>query len=306
MWARRYTAEPVDACLVLGTDLDDTSMGPTRYLGPGGTLVHVDVDARVFARNLPPTIAVTADVGAFARRLYVEVAARGLVNDHARLALAEARTGSPFDVADPDEDSRNPIAPHRLVRELERAAGCDARFVTDIGEHMLFALHYLTAAAPDSFYVQLNLGSMGSGIAGAVGLALADPRRPVVCLCGDGGMQMAGFEVLVAVREQLPILFVVFNDGRYNMVHHGMRQIFGAAAQYDTPPVDFCAWSAAIGVPATVVSRPGKVTSRLVGSLLRGGPALLDVRADATVRVRGGGRVEALQHMSMLSEKPSP
>ena len=43
-WARRYTAEPVDACLVLGTDLDDTSMGPTRYAGPDAHVVHVDIE----------------------------------------------------------------------------------------------------------------------------------------------------------------------------------------------------------------------------------------------------------------------
>src|SRR6185503_1320466 len=128
---------------------------------------------------------------------------------------------------------------HRLLLDLESAVGPRARFVTDIGEHMLFALHYLTAQAPDLFHVQLNLGSMGSGIAGAIGLSMADRSRPVVCIAGDGGMHMAGMEALVAVRERLPILFLVFNDGRYNMVHHGMRQIFGEAEQYATPAVDF-------------------------------------------------------------------
>src|SRR5690606_12758620 len=43
LWARRYTAEPVDVTLVLGTDLDDTSMGPTPYVGLGGRLIHVDI-----------------------------------------------------------------------------------------------------------------------------------------------------------------------------------------------------------------------------------------------------------------------
>ncbi|HEX4337798.1 MAG TPA: thiamine pyrophosphate-binding protein [Polyangiaceae bacterium] len=304
LWARRYTAEPVDVCLALGTDLDDTSMGPTRYLGEGGKLVHVDLDASVFARNLPTALGVTSDVGAFARALYDEVTRNGLVNPHARLALAGARTASPFDVAEPDDDARFPVAPHRLVRDVERAAGDGARFVTDIGEHMLFALHYLTASRPDSFYVQLNLGSMGSGIAGSIGVALADRERRVVCFCGDGGMQMSGAEVLVAVRERLQILYVVFNDGRYNMVHHGMRQIFGSAAPYDGPPIDFATWAKALGVPAQVVAHGGEITSGLVDSLLSdGGPALLDVRFDASVRVRGGGRVEALQRMSMLSPK---
>jgi len=97
---------------------------------------------------------------------------------------------------------------------------------------------------------------------------------------------------------------VVLNDGRYNMVHHGMKQIFGAASLYDTPPVDFSQWAMALGIPSRIIARPGEITTDLIDSLLSsGGPALLDVRANANVRVRGGGRVEALQHMSMLSTK---
>jgi acetolactate synthase-1/2/3 large subunit len=166
---------------------------------------------------------------------------------------------------------------------------------------MLFALHYLTAQRSDRFYLQLNLGSMGSGIAGAVGLALADRERVVICIAGDGGMQMAGMEALVAVRERLPILFVVLNDGRYNMVHHGMTQIFGEAQPYDAPPVDFAQWAGSMGMPSRRIVAPGQVSRRTVEELLRlGGPALLDVRIDAQTRIRGGGRVEALQHMSML------
>jgi acetolactate synthase-1/2/3 large subunit len=307
LWARQYTAAPVDVCVVLGTDLDDTSMGPTRYVGEGGVVVHVDLDARVFGRNVPTTLGVNADVGLFASALRDEIAKTGLANVHARLALKEARAASPFDTPEASRDTACPVRPHRLLADLEAAVGPGARFVTDIGEHMLFALHYLTAGAPDAFYVQLNLGSMGSGIAGAIGLALADRSRPVVCITGDGCMQMAGMEVLVAIRQRLPILFVVFNDARYNMVHHGMRQIFGSAAPYDAPPIDFAAWSAALGMPAQIVTRPGEVTSALVRALLvEGGPALLDARIDCSLRIRGGGRVEALQHMSMLSQSAQP
>jgi acetolactate synthase I/II/III large subunit len=304
LWARRYTAAPIDVCLALGTDIDDTSMGPTRYLGPRGKLVHVDLDARVFGRNLPTALGVTADLGAFASALREEMADQAVISATARAALRDARAESPFDEPFAATDDEAPIRPHRLLLELERAVGPRARFVTDIGEHMLFALHYLTASAPDSFYIQLNLGSMGSGIAGAIGLALADHERPVVCIAGDGGMQMSGMEALVAVRERLPILFVVFNDGRYNMVHHGMRQIFGEASAYDMPLVDFAAWAASFGMLATIVRRPGELARALSDGLCEGGgPALIDARIDPSVRIRGGGRVEALQHMSMLSSE---
>jgi acetolactate synthase I/II/III large subunit len=303
MWARRYTAAPVDACLALGTDLDDTSMGPTRYLGSGGKLVHVDLDARVFGRNLTTELGVCADVGAFAGALLEEMGDQGLVNVAAHAALRDARAESPFDQPEAAHDPAAPVRPHRLLADIERAVGPRTRFVADIGEHMLFALHYLTASAPDAFYVQLNLGSMGSGIAGAIGLALADRTRLVVCIAGDGGMQMAGMEALVALRERLPVLFVVFNDGRYNMVHHGMRQIFGEASAYDMPRIDFSTWASAFGMPAAVVSRPGEIDRGLLDHLLgQGGPALIDARIDASAQIRGGGRVEALQHMSMLSQ----
>jgi acetolactate synthase-1/2/3 large subunit len=305
IWARRYTASPVDVCLVLGSDLDDVSTGPTPYLGEGGTLIHVDLDSRVFGRNVRTALGVNADVGLFAQAVCDEIGTTGLVNARARMALKDARSVSPFDVPEASSDDAVPIRPHRLLADLEAAAGPRARFVSDVGEHMLFALHYLTAPAPDSFHLQLRLGSMGSGIAGAVGMALADRTRPVVCIAGDGCMQMAGMEALVAVRERLDVLFVVFNDGRYNMVHQGMRQIFGEASEYDSPQVDFCAWAASMGMPSALVSGPGEITRELVESLLgRGGPAVIDARIDPDVRIRGGGRVEALQHMSMLSSPP--
>lgn len=302
LWARRYTAQAVDLCLVLGTDLDDTSMGPTRYVGPQGRVVHVDLNARVFGRNLPTALAVMSDAGAFARALAPR--ARELPpNASARRALREAKADAPFDVSEPERDDAAPIRPHRLLRTLEMAMGPGAQFVTDIGEHMLFCLHYLTATSPASFHVQLNLGSMGSGIAGAVGLGLADRTRRVVCIAGDGGMQMSGMEAILAVREQLPVLFVVFNDGRYNMVHHGMRQIFGEASPYATPPIDFAAWAASFGLPSMIVREPSDLTPTSLAALLsEGGPALIDARIDASIRIRGGGRVEALQHMSMLSQ----
>jgi acetolactate synthase-1/2/3 large subunit len=303
MWARKYTASGADVTLALGTDLDDSSVGPTPYVGLGGKLIHVDVDPSVFNRNVPTALGVHADLGHFVNDLYEVVLRSELRNPHGTALMAEVRSTSAYDEPDFESELSEPIAPQRAVADLQRAVSGDTRFITDIGEHMLFALHYLTADDPEAFHIQLNLGSMGSGIAGAIGLALGDESRPVVCICGDGGMQMAGMEILTAIKERLPIVYAVFNDGRYNMVHHGMKQIFSQAQQYDTPPVDFESWALAMGVAAATITRSGQIDAELLKRLRsKGGPVLLDIRIDAEQRIRGGGRVEALQHMSMLAQ----
>lgn len=114
---------------------------------------------------------------------------------------------------------------------------------------------------------------------------------------------MSGMEILTSLKERLPVVYAVFNDARYNMVHHGMKQIFGEAQPYDTALVDFEAWARSMGIPATTITRSGQITSGLLNSMQqRSGPVLLDIRIDRELRIRGGGRVEALQHMSMLAQ----
>jgi acetolactate synthase-1/2/3 large subunit len=303
LWARSYTQRGVDVTLALGTDLDDCAMGPTRYVSPEGKLVHVDLNAAVFNRNLPVALGVVADAGSFARSLSTHVREHKLKNPHIQAEMRDLKRSSTFDDANFETDQRSPISPQRAIADLERACGRAAMYITDIGEHMLFAFHYLTSERPDSFHVQLSLGSMGSGVCGAIGLALGQPGRRVVCICGDGGLQMAGMELLVAVKERLPIVYAVFNDARYNMVYHGHKQLYGRDAAWETPWVDFVGWAASLGIPALLVERPGEISAASIASLSAGGgPVLLDIRIDRDVRMKAGGRNESLLHMSLGSK----
>jgi acetolactate synthase-1/2/3 large subunit len=300
-WARRYTADGVDCALVLGTDLDDCSVGPTPYVAPRGRLIHVDLDSTVFNRNVPTALGVVADVGAFVEDLYDFCAESGFRHGRISKVLRSIHQTSPFDVPDFDADDSPHITPHRAIADLEKAAPPDTAFISDIGEHMLFALHYLTARGPSSFTIHLGLGSMGSGIGGAVGLALGDPTRPVVCICGDGGMQMAGMEALVALEHRLPIVYAVFNDARYNMVYHGYRQVFGREAKWESGWIDFAAWARSMNMAGVRINHPGEITRERLEQLASNRvPIVLDIRIDRSVRLKGGGRNEALQHMSML------
>jgi len=295
MWAREYCAKGVDFALVLGTDLDDCSIGPTKYIREGGELVHVDLDARVFNRNLPTTLGLVTDIGSLLNQLIV--ATCGEVALNLTEEVREIKSHSAFEVWDFETQPSVIITPYRALADLQYACP-DARFVTDIGEHMMFALHYLTATNPKQFTIHLGLGSMGSGICSAIGMAIADRGTNVVCICGDGGMQMNGMEVMTAKMQNLPILFAIFNDSRYNMVYHGYKQVYGKETPVETPLIDFRSWGISMGIQSERINHSGEITPNLIEALLaKGGPAILDIRIDRNLRVAGGGRNEALQQM---------
>ena len=82
-----------------------------------------------------------------------------------------------------------------------------------------------------------------------------------------------------------------------------MKQLFGEAENYDTPQVDFTTWARSMNIEAFTIRKPGDITPTLMRALAaQKGPALLDIRIDPNVRIRGGGRVEALQQMSKAPE----
>ena len=297
-WARRYTKEGVDACLVLGTDLDDVSILGTPPVARGGFLAHVDLDGVVLGRNVSTSLGILAELGVFVSTLYDKARQQG-PGERGRALADEVHQTSAFDVPDFETDEAKVIRPHRVIADLEAAAPANTRFVTDIGEHMLFALHYLTARSPDAFTIHLGLGSMGSGIGSAIGQALGDPSRPVCCICGDGGMAMVGMELLTAVQHRLPVLFAVSNDARYNMVFHGYRQTFGRESPWSTPTVDFVSWARSLGANGERIDHPDDIGPEHFAAL-KHGPMVLDIRQDASVRIQGEGRIEAIRQMSML------
>jgi acetolactate synthase-1/2/3 large subunit len=98
-------------------------------------------------------------------------------------------------------------------------------------------------------------------------------------------------------------VYAVFNDARYNMVYHGYRQVFGREAEWESPWTDFAAWARSMGMVGLRVDHPGEISGeQLAHSRELRVPVILDVRIDREQRLTGGGRNEALRHMSMLTE----
>ena len=119
---------------------------------------------------------------------------------------------------------------------------------------MMFALHYLEVTEPDQIFLPLGSGAMGTGLAMAMGLQGGLPDVPVVCITGDGCMEMHGMELVTAVAERIPVVIAVFNDARMGMVRFGLQKFFGRSLDYGTRPVDFAALARSVGAEGRTVS----------------------------------------------------
>lgn len=297
-WARSYCEEVPDVVVALGTDLDDCSVDGTPVRASDNRVFRVDHDPA--SKAAASDIVLRCDIALFADALARAWSSVGHRNPKLAQALRDIKRQSPtFD--DPTAD--NILSPVRAIRELEAGFGRRVRYVSDIGEHMLYALHYLTVESEDSFSLHLPFGSMGSGICGAIGEALLS-NKTVVCICGDGGMQMNGMEILVAAQLQLPIVFAVFNDARYNMVYHGFKHAYGGDAEWSTPWVDFAGWARSMGVAGLRVTTPGQLEpSKLARARSKPGPLVLDIRIDRSVAFPSTSRNEALRRLSLPQEE---
>jgi benzoylformate decarboxylase len=136
---------------------------------------------------------------------------------------------------------------------------------------------------PGSFYATAS-GGLGFAMPAAVGIKLAQPGRPVVCLVGDGSALYAPQALWSAVQLGAPVTFVVVNNARYAILESVAA--FGGlegVPSLELPGVDFLAAAASYGCPAVRVSAPGELAGTLDQAINRAEPVLIDVMVDRRV-----------------------
>lgn len=284
----------VDVALVVGSRLGDiATSGWTPDLAPSRALIHVDRDPSVFGRNYDVAVPIVADAEAALRAIV-----RRLPADSARPVPA----GVGLDLGrDPRrEDASSPIKPQWLLATLERELPSDTIFTVDIGEHAAFALHHLRVDRAERFHVFAGLGSMGSGLCGAIGIKVARPSAPVVAIVGDGSVAMHAGEILTCVDQGIPVVFVVLNDGGYGMVDAGNAHIYGRRCPgLPGTTADLAGVAASFGALSLTVRRAADLApGRLSALLASRRPVVIDVRIDPSERLSIATRVASLAHFS--------
>ncbi len=292
----------VDVLLTVGASLNETStMNWNPHLRPSKALIQLDIDADRIGRNYPVDVPLVGD----AQSILVE-----LVYHMHRLIREGSIPNSTWGEAPPMDRSHTryegaaertstsvPVKPQRWRADLEEVLPDDAIVFSDIGGHMLFNIHHLCMRSTQQFIINLGFGSMGHGTVAPIGAALASPTRPVFALVGDGCFTMNGLDLLTAAEHDVPVIWIVENNNMHGITWH-CSQILSkgtpmAAAKYKRP-LEVAAIARAMGLHSSVVDGPGQIQGAVREALRGHGPALIEVRVDATVCPPLGERARSL------------
>ncbi|MBW2242096.1 MAG: thiamine pyrophosphate-binding protein [Deltaproteobacteria bacterium] len=219
-----------DVVLALGSRFGETDWwGKPPYWGSPDdqTLIQVDVDETILGVNKPVDVAIVADVGAFLEALLAELKGREpsphLAAREAKLeefaatkkALRDFLRGAPNA---PDAEPLHTAHVPLLCREFFED---DALLVIDGGNTAVWTNLYHENRVPGSLLSTFKFGMLGAGIGQALGAQIAHPDRQVYCILGDGAMGFHPQEIETAVRNELPVIFLVLCDKAWGMVKYG-------------------------------------------------------------------------------------
>lgn len=214
-----------DVALVVGSRLGETDWWgkAPNWRRPGEqATIQVDVDDDMLGVNKPVEVALLADAREALRALADEVERLGVINLDARRgrldAWAQDRAKDRAKLDKPLEKTGSPVHPALVPNTAQRVMPDDTVWVLDGGNTVVWSSFHLHSEVPRTVLSTFKFGMLGAGMGQALGAAVAAPDQRVCVLIGDGAFGMHPSEVETAVRENLPIVFVVLVDGQWGMV----------------------------------------------------------------------------------------
>ncbi|MBR2020918.1 MAG: biosynthetic-type acetolactate synthase large subunit [Clostridia bacterium] len=228
-FAANKAANKCDVMLAIGTRFSDRVALNTSKFGEGAKIIHIDIDASEMNKNVNVYTPVVGDVKDVLKKILPLVKKKSHPEWQAKIAEWQSKDYIP-------KDSDEVLKPHQIMRTICDNAGPDAIYVTDVGQHQMWAAQFLKHTKPNNFLTSGGLGTMGYGYGAAIGACVGtDKKVPVVHITGDGSFHMNLNEACTAVSYELPIITVIFNNKVLGMVHQWQGVFYGKRYSQSEP-----------------------------------------------------------------------
>jgi acetolactate synthase-1/2/3 large subunit len=278
--AANYAMDEADLIVAIGARFDDRITGKLAEFAPRAKFIHIDIDPAEISKNVPAHIPIVGDAKNILPRLTAEY--RALETDPSRLEewwsrIRVWRERHPLGY----EDSKDAeIKPQYMIQALYDATGGDAIVTSDVGQHQMWTAQYFHFSRPRRWINSGGLGTMGFGLPAAMGAKVGCPDQTVVCIAGDGSVQMNMQELATCTQEGIAIKVFIMNNGYLGMVRQWQELFWDKRYSH----VDMGQWpdfvkvAEAYGATGLRLEDKKTLVSDMKEALATDGPVLVDVR----------------------------
>ena len=255
-----------DVILALGARFDDRVTNNVKKFCPNATIVHVDIDPTSISKTINAHIPVVGLIDIVLQQILDELSATDFMPDQAALdnwwqEINEWRAVN--SVSYQQDDGK--IKPQRVVEAMYKITNGEAYVCSDVGQHQMFAAQYYPFAKPRQWINSGGLGTMGFGLPAAMGVKLAFPDSHVICITGDGSIQMNIQELSTCLQYNLPVVIVTLNNRSLGMVRQWQDMIYGGrhSSSYMESIPDFVKLAEAYGHVGIQIDTLDELDSKL-------------------------------------------
>ena len=291
-----YTAnkaiDEADLVIAVGTRFSDrVALNPDAF-AKRAKIIQIDIDPSELGKNVDIDLSLTGDASYVLQAILPHVKEAKHADWMDQIHAWQAMDYKPV-------DSDTELKPHQIINEICEQAGPEAVYVTDVGQHQMWAAQYLHHTKSRGFLTSGGLGTMGFGYGAAIGAQMALGRDArVVMLTGDGSFHMNLNEGCTAVSYDLPIITVIFNNQVLGMVRQ-WQTTFYEKRYSDTDPhrkTDFVKLAEAFGAKGYRATTPAEFKAAFTDAMKQQGPSWIDCRIGKDEKVLpmipGGGTIE--------------
>lgn len=293
--ANKYLRSDVDVLLAVGTSFSEftTHTWDPRFQ-PDLALIHIDVDPWEIDKNYQSTVSILGDSRLTLTQLLAELEDMD-VKQRNNDSLAKEKEQRHY-FSDPAMSSEAvPIKPQRMMKSLRDALPEDTIVFGDIGNNLAWVEAFFQSRKPKTYYITSSLASMGYGVSASIGGQIAAPGRQVVCICGDGGFQMQGMEVVTAVNYDVPVKWFIMNNSTLGMIKDTQDVLFkGRTFNTDFINPDYVKLAESMGAVGLRATKPDEIMDVTKEALDNGSPTIVDIVIDPDEAPSFDARAEAM------------
>ena len=291
-----------DLILGIGVRFDDRTTNNLEKYCPNAKVIHIDIDPTSISKNVPATIPIVGNAKNVLEEFLSLLNEEGLKSQTdleswwQEINQWKAKKCLEFD------RTSSVIKPQQVMEAVYRLTKGQAYVASDVGQHQMFAALHYPFDEPRHWINSGGAGTMGFGLPAALGVKLAHPEGTVVCVTGDGSIQMNIQELSTATQYGIPVVIICLNNHFLGMVKQWQDLIYSGrhSQTYMNSLPDFVKLAESYGHVGIKIATPDELESKLQEAFsMKNKLVFVDINVDESehvypMQIRGGAMNEMI------------